>query len=253
MGFIEYRVSDRIARILLKRPPLNVLNIAMMEEINGAIEDATKRGSVCALAFFAEGDHFSAGVDVGEHRGEMAKRMMEVFNGMFRRLLEFCRPTVAVVRGNCLGGGCELATFCDIVLAGEGAKFGQPEVRVGVFPPIAAAWWPLMPATKRAFELLLTGEVVDARTAYEAGLINRVVPDENLEEEAEKVLGRLAKLSAVVLRHTKRAAFFPLRKLFVDSLEEIERLYLGELMRTHDAEEGLSAFLQKRKPKWEDA
>jgi len=253
MEFIGYEVSDRIARIILRRPPLNILNIAMMEEINRAIEDATSRRSVCALAFLAEGKHFSAGVDVGEHMGETATKMIEVFHGMFRRLVEFGRPTLAAVFGNCLGGGCELATFCDVVVAAESAKLGQPEVRVGVFPPVAAAWWPLFPATKLAIQLILTGEVVDARTAYEAGLVNRVVPDEALNEEAEKILNGFAKSSAAVLAHTKRAAMLPLRKLFLESLAEIERLYLGELMKTHDAEEGLAAFLEKRKPKWEDA
>jgi len=252
MEFINYEVAERIARIVLRRPPLNVLNIAMMEEINSAIEDATKRSDVCALCFSAEGKHFSAGVDVGEHMGDTAAKMIEVFDGMFRRLVEFSRPTVCAVQGNCLGGGCELATFCDIVIASESAKFGQPEVRVGVFPPVAAAWWPLLPSSKRAVELLLTGEIVDAKSALGAGIINRVVPDAALQEETEKTLKSLAKSSAAVLAHTKRALSVPLRQIFLKSLEEIERLYLEELMKTHDAEEGLKAFLEKRKPQWRD-
>ncbi|RKY17043.1 MAG: enoyl-CoA hydratase/isomerase family protein, partial [Planctomycetota bacterium] len=121
------------------------------------------------------------------------------------------------------------------------------------FPPVAAAWWPLLPSSKRVVELLLSGELVDAKSALEAGIVNRVVPDATLQEETEKTLKSLAKSSAVVLAHTKRALSVPLRQIFLKSLEEIERLYLGELMRTHDAEEGLKAFLEKRKPQWRDA
>lgn len=247
---IRVETAGGVTRITLARPPLNVLNIAMMREMNVAIERAAEDAEARALAFFGEGKAFSAGVDVGEHTGGTAVEMIEVFHGLFRGLLAFERPTVASVGGACLGGGCELATFCDVVIASERAKFGQPEVQVGVLPPVAAAWWPLMPGGRAALELMMNGRIIDAREAKEAGLVSRVVPAESLQEETEKVLTGFSKSSATVLRYLKRAATIDLRRRFETALAGIETLYLNELMKTHDANEGLAAFLEKRAPEW---
>jgi len=247
---IRVEEKDGVAKVVLARPPLNILNIEMMEEMNGALEGFVGRDDVKVVAFFGEGKAFSAGVDVGEHLGETARRMIEVFHKIFRLLVELEKPSVAVVGGAALGGGCELATFCDIVIASEKAKFGQPEVQVGVFPPIAAALWQFLPSSKRALELLLTGEVIGAKEALEAGIINRVVPHDELDSAAEKLLSTLSGMSGVVLRYAKSAAWALLRDDFEEALRRIERIYLDELMATKDANEGLKAFLEKRKPKW---
>ncbi|MCX7703081.1 MAG: enoyl-CoA hydratase/isomerase family protein [Planctomycetota bacterium] len=247
---IRFEEREGIARVTLARPPLNILNIEMMGEICVALEGLLERDDIKAVAFFGEGKSFSAGVDVGEHIGEKASMMLEVFHRIFRLLIEIEKPSVAVVGGAALGGGCELATFCDVVIASENAKFGQPEVAVGVFPPVAAALWQFLPSSKRALELLLTGEVVSAEEALKAGIVSRVVGQERLMEEAEKVLGSFSRMSGKVLRYAKRAAWVLLREDFENALGEIEQIYLGELMRSKDAEEGLKAFLEKRKPMW---
>jgi cyclohexa-1,5-dienecarbonyl-CoA hydratase len=250
---ISFAVSEGIARITLRRPPLNILNIEMMGEINRALESLRGKSDIKAIAFFAEGKAFSAGVDVSEHTGKKAQDMIYVFHRMFRLLDEIGLTSVAVVGGSALGGGCELATFCDIVIASENAKFGQPEIQVGVFPPVACAVFPKIIGRKKALELILTGDVISAQEAQRLGLANKVVLPEKLDEEAEAFLSKLKSLSALVLKFTHQAVRQHYSKEFNMELREIEIIYLNSLMRTHDAEEGLKAFLEKRKPQWRNA
>jgi cyclohexa-1,5-dienecarbonyl-CoA hydratase len=249
---ISFAESEGIARITLRRPPLNILNIEMMGEINWALESLRGRDDVKAIAFFAEGKAFSAGVDVGEHTGDKVRDMIYVFHKMFRLLDEVGITSVAVVGGSALGGGCELATFCDIVIASENAKFGQPEIQVGVFPPVACAVFPKIIGRKKALELILTGDIISAQEALKIGLVNKVVAPEKLNEEAEAFLSKLKSLSALVLKLTRRAAVKDFSDLFKKQLEKIEEVYFEQLMQTHDAEEGLKAFLEKRKPQWKN-
>jgi cyclohexa-1,5-dienecarbonyl-CoA hydratase len=248
---IKLEISNRIARLTLARPPLNILNIEMMKEINSALETVIASWDVNVLGIFAEGKAFSAGVDVGEHMGDTAREMIEVFHGMFRRLVRLKKPTLAVVNGAALGGGCELALFCDLVIASEKAKFGQPEIQVGVFAPIAALVLPYLSGFKKALEVQLLGETFSASEAAAAGLVNKVVPVEQLEQQAQLWLDKLAALSGPVVHYTRKATLLGFEKLFEQLLTEIENIYLNELMKTHDAEEGLKAFLEKRKPNWQ--
>ena len=138
-------------------------------------------------SFFSmpKGKCFSAGVDVGEHMGDLAPKMIESFHRIFRLMDRLGIPTIASVYSSCLGGGCELAIFCDLVIAGEGAKFGQPEIQVGVFPPIAAQIMPRIMGRKAAMDLILSGRIISASEALQLGLINKVVKDEDLEKETE--------------------------------------------------------------------
>lgn len=252
MKNISFAMSDGVARITLKRPPLNILNIEMMSEINSVLETLQSQPDLKAIVFFGEGKAFSAGVDVGEHTGDKTIVMIETFHRMFRLLEEIAVTSVAVVGGAALGGGCELATFCDIVIASENAKFGQPEIQVGVFPPIACAVFPKVIGRKKALELILTGDVVPAAEAQRLGLVNKVVPPEKLNEEAEMFLTKLKGLSASVLKLARAATAKDFSDLFEKQLKKIEKRYLEELMRTHDAEEGLKAFLEKRRPQWKN-
>lgn len=247
---ILFEKNNGVATLTLNRPPLNILNIAMMGEMNEALEELEGDVEAKLLVICARGKAFSAGVDIKDHTLDKVEEMIEVFHGIFRRLLSLEIPTLAVVQGACLGGGCELASFCDFVLASEEATFGQPEIKVGVFPPIAVVLFPHLIGQRRAFELLLTGEVIDAPEAEGIGLVTRVVPLEELERVTEELVAKLAGLSSVVLRLTKRAIYeaadLPLGK----AMEHVERLYLERLMSTEDAKEGLQAFLEKRKPVW---
>jgi cyclohexa-1,5-dienecarbonyl-CoA hydratase len=161
-------------------------------------------------------------------------------------------PSIAVVNGSALGGGCELALYCDMVIATEKGKFGQPEIQVGVFPPIAALVFPRMIGRKKALELILSGDIISAQEALNLGLINKIVPEASLVEETNKFIERFKKLSGVVLKLTKEAALAGLNDDLDQGLKAIEKIYLDRLMKTNDAIEGLKAFLDKRKPAWKD-
>jgi cyclohexa-1,5-dienecarbonyl-CoA hydratase len=187
---------------------------------------------------------------VSEHKPDTVKEMLNEFHAVIKKILKMQAPTIAAVQGSALGGGMELAMACDFIVASESAKFGQPEIQVGVFPPIAALFLSRLVPRKKAFELILTGDAIDARAAERIGLVNAVASPETFETELNAFVSRLSKLSGVVLRQTKRAAMLPLLGRDEEMLEEIERLYLGELMQTHDANEGLNAFVEKRAPKW---
>ena len=249
---IEVTLENGLGTITLNRPPVNILNIAMMGEINEALDAWQDNKELKVVLFNAKGKCFSAGVDVGEHMGDLVSKMIEVFHGMFRRLDRLGVLTVASVYGSCLGGGCELAIFCDLVLASESAKFGQPEIQVGVFPPIAAQIMPRIIGRKAAAELILSGKIISAEESARVGLINKVVKVEELEKETEEFLKPYLKLSAEVLRLTKKAMMSGLRDDLEPSLQLIEDIYINQLMKTHDAHEGLKAFLEKRKPEWKN-
>lgn len=249
---IEVSLENGLGAITLNRPPVNVLNIAMMEEINKALDGFQEDKDVKVVLFNAKGKCFSAGVDVGDHMGDAVHKMVEVFHGMFRRMDKLGVLTVASVYGSCLGGGCELAIFSDLVIADESAKLGQPEIQVGVFPPIAAQIMPRIIGRKAAMDLILSGRVISAKEALQMGLVNKVVKEGELEDETAEFIKPYLKLSAEVLRLTKKAVMAGLRDDLESSLNVIEGIYLDELMKTHDAEEGLKAFLEKRKAVWKN-
>jgi cyclohexa-1,5-dienecarbonyl-CoA hydratase len=251
---IVFDRQDGVARLVLNKPPFNVLDIAMMQEIIRALEELNGDPSSKVLVFeAAEGSKaFSAGVDVSEHTADMVEEMIEVFHRIFRLLDALDVPTVAVVGGAALGGGCELALFCDMIIASEKASFGQPEIQVGVFPPIAAVALPGIIGPKKAMELVLTGERIRADEAQRLGLVNKVVPPDELRTAADELVRKLSGLSAAVLRLTKRAVQVGSVGRFEEGLAAVEELYLGPLMDTEDAHEGLVAFMEKRAPVWKD-
>jgi len=249
---IEVKFEDGLGTITLNRPPVNVLNIAMMEEINEVLASWQGGKDLKVVLFDAFGKCFSAGVDVGEHMGDMAPKMIGAFHRMFRLMDLLGIPTVASVYGSCLGGGCEVAAFCDLVISSEDAKYGQPEVQVGVFPPIAAQIMPRIIGRKAAMDLIMSGRIISAEEALGMGLINKIVARDDLSSTTQDLLKPYLKLSAEVLRKTKKAITAGLMDDFEPSLKVIEDIYLNELMPTADAQEGLNAFMEKRKPVWKN-
>jgi cyclohexa-1,5-dienecarbonyl-CoA hydratase len=245
--------GDSVARLVLARPPLNVLNIAMLKELWDAVDELARRPRLRALVIAAEGRAFSAGVDVEDHVGEKVGPMIAAFHGLFRRLADFEPVTVAEVHAHALGGGCELAAFCDLVLASEEATFGQPEIQLGLFPPVTAAAFPYFVHGKKTLELMLTGERIDAREAQRLGLVNQIWPAEGFADEAASFVERLACRSGVALRLAKKAYYAGVDVDFREALDRAERIYLRELMASHDAVEGIDAFREKREPNWTDA
>ena len=250
---IRFTIDDRVARITLARPPVNILNIAMMQEVNAALEECSQQRDLAAIVFDASSDcrAFSAGVSVEEHAHETIFQMLDSFHAIFRNLEQIARPTIAVVNGPALGGGCELVAYCDFVIAGEQARFGQPEIKLGVFAPVAAILLPRIIGDRRARELMLTGETIEAREALALGLVNRVVPAAELAAETSRLLTQLRTLSAVALEHAKRAIDLGQGRSLDAALKEIEDMYLQELMKTRDATEGINAFIEKRKAAWQ--
>jgi cyclohexa-1,5-dienecarbonyl-CoA hydratase len=249
---IRFGIEDRVGRISFARQPLNIFNIEMMREIHDAINECASQREMVAIVFEAAPDSraFSAGVAVEEHVEETIYQMLDSFHGIFRALEQAGKPTVALVDGAALGGGCELVACCDIVIATERARFGQPEIKLGVFPPVAAVLLPRIIGDNRARELILTGELIDATEALRLGLVNSVVPHAELEQKALDVLVKLRELSAPALEATKRAMDLARGRSFEDALTRVEDLYLNELMKTEDAHEGIKAFMEKRKPSW---
>jgi cyclohexa-1,5-dienecarbonyl-CoA hydratase len=249
---IRLTFGEGVGRITLARPPHNILALEAVEALAAALERVGLRPDVKALVLAAEGRAFCAGVAVEDHLGDRARPMLTAFHRVFRALYALPCATVAAVQGPALGGGAELATFCDLVIASESATFGQPEVKVGVFPPIAALHYPSRIGVARTLQLLLSGRALPARDAERIGLIDRVVPAGELAAAVDAALAGLTDKSAAVLRLTKRAVRLGRRDGFEAALSALENLYLDELMRTHDAEEGLQAFLARRPPVWKD-
>lgn len=251
---IMFDKQDRVVKITLNKPPLNVFNIEMMREINHALEGLIDDQAIKVLVFEAaeSSKAFSAGVDVSEHTADQVEEMIDAFHLIFRLLDGLEIPTVAVVDGAALGGGCELVLFCDMVIASEKSSFGQPEIQVGVLPPIAVVALPDIIGPKKAMEMLLTGDRIRADEAERIGLVNKVVPPEELEVAAGELVDKLSKLSGAVLRLTKRAVRVGSIGSFADGLAAVEEVYLGPLMSTEDANEGLAAFMEKRSPVWKD-
>jgi cyclohexa-1,5-dienecarbonyl-CoA hydratase len=249
---IRFVIEDRVGRVKFARPPLNVLNIAMMREVADALEACAKEREMVAVVFeAAEGSRaFSAGVAIEEHVAETIYQMLEAFHEIFRALEATAKPTVAVVDGAALGGGCELVAACDIVVASERARFGQPEIKLGVFPPVAAILLPRVIGEKRARELILTGELIDAPEALRLGLANCGANSSQLEQKLQETLNRLRELSAPALEATRRALDIGRGYSFAELLKRAEHLYLNDLMKTEDAQEGVRAFMEKRKPAW---
>ena len=251
---IKFNVDDRVARITFARPPVNIFNIAMMREINGALNECSHQREIVAIVFDAASDcrAFSAGVAVEEHGEDTIFQMLDSFHAIFRTLEQLSRPTIAVIDGAALGGGCELVAACDIAIASERARFGQPEIKLGVFPPVAAVLLPQVMGHKRARELILTGEMIEAAEAMRVGLVNYVLPSSQLEQKTVELLSKLRDLSAAALELTKKAMDLGRGRSLDSVLMEVEDIYLHELMKTHDATEGIKAFIEKRKPVWRD-
>ncbi len=249
---IEFAIEDRVARITFARPPVNIFNIAMMREINDALNRCSQKRELVAVVFAAAADcrAFSAGVAVEEHGEGHIFQMLDSFHSIFRNLEELARPAIAVVDGPALGGGCELVTACDVVVATDRAQFGQPEIKLGVFPPVATLLLARAVGDKRARELILTGETIEAADAKTFGLVNYVCSSEELEQTVSELLTKLRALSAASLELTKRAIDLGTGRSLDGALKDIEDLYLNELVKTKDATEGVNAFIEKRKPVW---
>ncbi len=249
-GTVRTEITGRTGWLTLERPPLNVMDIPMLHALGKALHELT---ALCDFVVFrGAGDRaFSAGVEIRDHLPDRVEEMLSAFHGVLRQIWRADCLSIAVVRGHCLGGGAELATFCDFVIAAESAQFGQPEIRLGCFPPVAMLTYPALCGPRAALELILTGRTISATEASRLGLVTRVVPDDGLDAAVAELLGELERMSATVLRMTRRELRRRVDANFEADLHRIEEFYLQELMKTPDAQEGIRAFLEKRTPVWQ--
>ena len=251
--FVELTCEGSVATLTLDRPPLNVMNIDMMEQINDALADLRGRREIKVLLFRGRGKAFSAGVDIADHTRDKVARMLQVFHRIFESIRMLDVIAVAAVDGLALGGGFELAIGCNLVVASESARFALPEIDVGVFPPLACVVLPRATPRRKAMEWILTGEEITAAELQSFGLVNRVFPDDRFEHELQRFVGVLTSKSGPVLQLAKRAQIESYYATYEEALYKAENLYLRELMPLADAQEGIQAFLEKRKPQWHDA
>jgi cyclohexa-1,5-dienecarbonyl-CoA hydratase len=245
----ELRLEGRLLHLTLNRPKANILDAAMIAGIREALAVHANCPKLRGVCFEGAGDHFCFGASVEEHRAEQAAAMLDQFHGLFRDLMRFAVPSFAVVRGQCLGGGMELASFCTAVFAEPSARFAQPEIKLAVFPPMASVLLPWRIGGGEAAKLCVSGAAIGAAEAERLGLIQSLSDDASAAfkqwYEAE-----VAPCSPSSLRFAERAARLGLQASLDRDLPELERLYLEELMRTHDANEGIQAFLEKRPPEY---
>lgn len=248
-NFIKYDIQNGIALLTLNRPPLNVLNIPMLEQLKGTLSDLSENTAVRCLVFEAEGKMFSAGVDVADHTREKVGEMIPLFNEVCQLLANFPTPTIASVHGHALGGGCELVLCCDLAIMSEDAKIGQPEIHLAAIAPIAALRLSYLVGFRAAAELLFTGLNISAHEALRIGLVNAISPTQQVKELVLEKAAKIANVSRAAQLINKRALLTGFGS-WEKKLDEVENIYLKELMHTNDSEEGLAAFLEKRPPIW---
>ena len=248
--FIKLSKEDDLVRLTLNRPPYNVMNITMLEEIAHALDAADMMQNTKIVLFEGSDKSFSGGLDIADHTEEKTYQMLETFHKIFRSLIDLEAVSISVVKGMALGGGCELAACCDFCFSAEDAKLGQPEIKVGIFPSVATVLYPRLIGLHKAFEIILTGRVLTASEAEGIGLISRSVAPDQLDAEVKRWIQFLKGFSAPVLRYTRRAISDAVNMPFEDGLRHVEEIYLNQLMATEDAKEGLKAFLEQRKPVW---
>jgi cyclohexa-1,5-dienecarbonyl-CoA hydratase len=248
---VRSELRDDVAYLSLDRPPLNVLTIAMMRDLSGALEAVIREQRLRAIVLRGAGRAFSAGVDIGEHQPASLRDLLETFDNLIVRVARSPVLVVAAVHGLALGGGFELAIAADLLVVSEDARLGVPEIKLGVFPPAAAVLLPRLIGAHRALELILTGEPISGGDAARIGLANRAVPAAKLDDAVEDLLRPLRAASGLALRLARRAVVTSEGAELGSALKVLQRIQLEELIPSHDAQEGLRAFLEKRTAQWE--
>jgi len=247
---INLDLQPAVARIGLSNPPLNIIDIPMMEELAGALIEIEAHPEIAAVMLSGSQKAFSVGVDVAAHAPDKVEQMLAKFHGVIRALVASTKVSIAAVHGHCLGGGAELAMVCDLVYTSELATWGFPEIKLGCYPPVAATVLAALVGQKHAADLVLTGRSITGREAAGIGLANAVVPEVDLEHTVQEAVRHLAELSPASLAITKKAIYAWDSIHFDKGLARAEKIYFEELMKTEDAQEGINAFIEKRRPVW---
>lgn len=250
--FIKFDHSTFAARITLNYPPYNVLTVPMMGELAVAIESLNSRPEVKCIVLDSSQKTFSAGISVEDSRPERVFQTLDAFNRVFSAISDISKPLIVVVNGPAIGAGSELVAFGDMVIATTNARFAQPEVKMGVFPPFAAIMLPALIGPKKTYELILTGNPLTAEEALELGFVNKVVAEAELSKTVNEVLARIGEFSGPVLEMTKRVIGSSIGLPLAEAMKKSQDIYLNQLYALEDVAEGLRAVVEKRKPVWKN-
>jgi cyclohexa-1,5-dienecarbonyl-CoA hydratase len=250
VAHIAVDVAPPVARIVLRRPPLNVIDIPMMEELAQSLREIEAQLDISTIVLSGEGKSFSAGVDVAAHTPDKVEEMLAKFHAVIRALVATKKVTIAAVHGHCLGGGAELAMVCDVAYTAESAQWGFPEIKLGCYPPVACTALAALVGQKQAAELILTGRPITGKEAAQIGLATRAIAESELGVVVEKCIADLRQLSPAALAVAKKASYAWDSMHFDKGLARAEKIYFDDLMKTGDAHEGIRAFMEKRDPKW---
>jgi cyclohexa-1,5-dienecarbonyl-CoA hydratase len=249
---LRFALQSPIAKLTLDRPEHNLLNEPMLRELAAALMQISQSQDIKIIVIEAAGKVFCGGMDVGEYVPERAFLALEAFRSVCTTMLEANQPVLVIVNGPAIGGGAELAALGDLVIATPRARFAFPEITIGMFPPIAATVLPLLIGPKLTLELVLTGEPISAERAYEMGLVNRLVPEAQLDQAVEELLARITTQSGAVMAMAKKAVLGGLGLPLRDALRFSTDVFLNELYHLEDSREGLRALIEKRKPQWKN-
>lgn len=249
---IAVNIQPPVGRISLVHPPVNVIDILMIKELAGTLAEIDARSDISILVVAGSAKCFSAGVDVAAHTPDKVQQMLGTFHALILALVNSTKVIIAVVEGHCLGGGAELAMVCDLVFTSESAVWGFPEIKLGCYPPVAVTSLAALVGQKQASDLILTGRTMCGREAASIGLANRSVNPEQLDAVVQETIDRLMKHSPSSLAITKKAIYAWDSIHFDKGLARAEKIYLEQLMKTRDAQEGIEAFLQRREPVWDE-
>ena len=253
--FIRWDDSGIVAHLTMNRPKQNIMNIEMLKEMSHAIDSLNARDDVKLILLDAAPEcegYFSLGVGAEGYTSQLVFQTMDSFHNVFRTMIEISKPVLAVVDGIASGAGSELAAFCDLVIATENAQFRQPEIKLGVFPPMGAVVYPRVIGPKRAMEILLTGDAINAQQALDMMLVNRVVPRTQLKPTVDALVKRISEQSGPVLQLLKRVVFEGTWRPLDEALKRSQDIYLNQLFELEDSQEGLRALIEKRKPVWKN-
>lgn len=251
---LNYQHDGAVAQIKLNSPKGNVLDRVMMRELLGVFSELNSNQNLKAITFEGEGNHFSFGASVEEHKKENAAEMLNSFHSLFYAMIDMGIPSIAKISGQCLGGGLELALICNFLFADKSAWISQPEIILGVFPPPASLMLPLKIGCAKAEEFLITGKTISGEEGKALGFINEVYEDKSSLNAGvdDFITKHLLSKSASSLRYAVKASRTMFNHIFGGKLKLVENTYVNELMETHDANEGINSFLEKRKPVWQN-
>jgi cyclohexa-1,5-dienecarbonyl-CoA hydratase len=251
--YIRFDTSSFAARLTLNQPPFNVLSVPLMEEMAAALESLNGRGDIkCVVLDSSSPKAFSAGISLEDSKPDRVFQTLEAFNRVFQAIAEISKPLIVAVDGPAIGAGSELVAFGDLVIATPNARFAQPEVKMGIFPPFAAVMLPAVIGPKKTYELILTGQALSAEEAYTLGFVNKVVPENDLAQAVNEIVARIGEFSSPVLEMTKSVIANSVGMPLDLAMKKSQDIYLNQLMALEDVQEGLRARVEQRKPVWKN-